>query len=163
MMNADAQLGEVLQANGDGNLYEQVVELGHPPVVFGWQNVERFIQAIESARARADAPGAEPLPPDPLELPAVVTAPRLKKAVLAYMKPQKATGLLSTSCLLCSLPESVTVGYKLRVLEDEPWTQRVVAGGEPHMLPLASVYMPRGLRSSALDRVIPERLAGLWG
>jgi hypothetical protein len=25
------------------------------------------------------------------------------------------------------------------------------------------VYMPRGLRSSALDRVIPERLAGLWG
>ena len=65
MMNADAQLEDLLQANRDGHLYNQIMQLGHPPVVIWWQAVDGFIQAIESARAIAEAPGGETLPLDP--------------------------------------------------------------------------------------------------
>ncbi|KAE9018927.1 hypothetical protein PR001_g14010 [Phytophthora rubi] len=114
MMNADAQLEDILQANGEGYLYEQILQLGHPPVVFCWQEVEKFVLAVETARAEAEAQCGKPLPPDPLQLPTVVTVENFKEAVLNYLKPQEDSGLLGTSCLLCSLPESVTVGYKLR-------------------------------------------------
>ncbi|EGZ22459.1 hypothetical protein PHYSODRAFT_330254 [Phytophthora sojae] len=160
MMNADAQLEEILQANGEGHLYEQTLQLGHPPVVFGWQQVDKFVLAVETARAEAES--GNPLPPDPLRLPTVVTVQKFKEAVLNYLKPQEASGLLGTSCILCSLPESVTVGYKLFALDEDPWIRRL-AVEEPKMLPIARVYMPRGLRSSALDQVTPHQLSSLWG
>ncbi|KAE9116844.1 hypothetical protein PF002_g21658 [Phytophthora fragariae] len=161
-MNADAQLEDILQANGEGYLYEQILQLGHPPVVFCWQEVEKFVLAVETARAEAEAQCGKPLPPDPLQLPTVVTVENFKEAVLNYLKPQEDSGLLGTSCLLCSLPESVTDGYKLRALDEDPWIQRILAV-EPSILPIARVYMPRGLRSGALDLVTPHQLISLWG
>ncbi|GMF18006.1 unnamed protein product [Phytophthora lilii] len=164
MMNADAQLEEILLTNGESKLYEQIMKLGHPPVVLGWKQVDKFVLAIETARAQADAPGGEALPPSPLELPAVVTVQKFKEAVLDFLKPQENAARLGTSCLLCSMPESVTVGYKLRVLDEDPWIRRIVAVGEPRALPIACVYMPRGLRSRALDQVTPSgTLNCLWG
>uniref|UniRef100_A0AAV1T1C3 Uncharacterized protein n=1 Tax=Peronospora matthiolae TaxID=2874970 RepID=A0AAV1T1C3_9STRA len=166
MMNADAQLEDLLHANGDSHLYDQIMQLGHPPVVIWWQAVDGFIQAIESARAIAEAPGGETLPLDPLALPAVVTVKKFKEAVLDYIKPNENAHPLGTSCLLCSLPESVTVGYKLCALDNDPWVLRVTAVQESNMLPIASVFMPRGLRASALDQVTPwlkpHLRASLW-
>ncbi|KAG7388340.1 hypothetical protein PHYPSEUDO_012718 [Phytophthora pseudosyringae] len=166
-MNADAQLEDVLQANGDSHLRDEIMQLGHPPVVFAWKQVDGFIRAIETAQAQAEAPEGEQLPEDPLRLPVVVTVQKFKETVLEYLKSQSKNALLGTSCLSCSLPESVTVGYKLHALDDEPWIQRVVAVGEPNMLPIACVYMPRGLRASALDQVTPrvtsKHRTSLWG
>ncbi|KAH7482281.1 uncharacterized protein KRP23_5455 [Phytophthora ramorum] len=163
MMNADAQLEEILKTNGDDHLYGQILELGHPPVIVEWQKVEGFIRAIEIAQAQADKPEGESLPTDPLGLPTVVTAQKFKEAVLDYVRPQETSSRLATSCLLCSMPEAVTVGYKLCLLNKEPWIQRIVAVGDPNMLPVARVYMPRGLRSSALDEVMPKLPGSLWG
>ncbi|CAH0474197.1 unnamed protein product [Peronospora belbahrii] len=164
MMNADAQLEDVLQENEETHLYDEIMQLGHPPVILWWQHVDEFIRAIETARADAEAPGAESLPTDPLALPAVVTAKRFKEAVIDYIKPQENAARLGTSCLVCSLPESVTVGYKLRALDDNPWVKRMIAFGEPNILPIARVFMPRGLRASALDKVTPRlNPTSLWG
>ncbi|CAI5735366.1 unnamed protein product [Peronospora destructor] len=164
MMTADAQLEDLLQANEDSHLFDQILQLGHPPVMLWWKRVDEFIRAIETARAKVENSAAEPLPTDPLALPSVVTVKRFKEAVLDYIKPQKHADRLGTSCLLCSLPESVTVGYKLRALDDDPWIQRIIAVGEPNMLPIACVYMPRGLRASALDIVTPRcNWNSLWG
>ncbi|POM81927.1 Superfamily II DNA/RNA helicase, SNF2 family [Phytophthora palmivora] len=167
MMNADAQLEDILRANEEDHLYGQIMSLGHPPMVFAWKQVEGFIRAIETARARVENSGAEPLPDDPLGLPTVVTVKKFKEAVLEYLKPEPTNSTLGTSCILCSLPESGTVGFKLRFLDNEPWIQRVIAIGEPNMLPIAMVYMPRGLRAGALDhvtpQVTPQLRPTLWG
>ena len=165
-MPADAQLGDLLQANGDSHLFDPIQQLGHPPVMVWWKRVDAFIRANETARAKAEnAAATSSLPTDPLALPTVVTVNRFKEAVLDYIKPHQHADRLGTSCLLCSLPESVTVGYKLRALDDDPWIQRVVASGEPNMLPIACVFMPRGLRASALDIVTPrdDHRTSLWG
>ncbi|CAI5735502.1 unnamed protein product [Hyaloperonospora brassicae] len=167
MMNADAQLEDLLQANGESHLYDQIIQLGHPPVTIWWQAIDGFIRAIETARAEAEAPGGETLPPDPLDLPVVVTVQKFKEAVLDYIKPHDNAHPLGTSCLLCSLPETVTVGYKLCALDNDPWVIRITAVHEPNMLPIASVFMPRGLRARALDQVTPRLKphlrTSLWG
>ncbi|OWY97802.1 hypothetical protein PHMEG_00031578 [Phytophthora megakarya] len=166
-MNADAQLEDILHENGEDHLYDQVMQLGHPPIIFEWKQVEGFIRAIETAQAQAEVSKGEPLPDDPLGLPVVVTVQKFKEAVLNYLKPQTTSSTLGTSCLVCSLPESGTVGFKMRFLDDEPWMQRIIAVGEPNMLPIANVYMARGLRAGALDLITPQVKWGfrptLWG
>ncbi|CAH0514890.1 unnamed protein product [Peronospora belbahrii] len=103
MMNADAQLEDVLQENEETHLYDEIMQLGNC-----------------SSRC-GELQERNHLPTDPLALPAVVTAKRFKEAVIDYIKPQENAARLGTSCLVCSLPESVTVGYKLRALDDNPW------------------------------------------
>ncbi|KAE9123167.1 hypothetical protein PF010_g6510 [Phytophthora fragariae] len=72
--NNTALLEDVLKANGEEHLYDKIMQLSahvedEPPVIFGWQNVEVFVQAIQAAQAQAVAPGGLPLPANPLALP----------------------------------------------------------------------------------------------
>ncbi|KAI9912519.1 hypothetical protein PsorP6_006519 [Peronosclerospora sorghi] len=163
MMTADAQLGDLLQANGESGLWPQIQALGHPPLVFWWHNVDAWIRAIETARAHVDLDDG--VPREPLALPTVVTTQSLKRAVLAFLKPSATASTLGTSCLVCSLAETVTVGYQLRTLDDHPWTHRVVALHDRETMgPLASVFMPRGRRASAFDNVTPrDKTTLVWG
>ncbi len=71
-IDADAtQLDDVLKGNGEEHLFDKIMELSihaedDPPMIFGWKNVEVFVQAIQLAQAQAAAPGGLPLPPCPL-------------------------------------------------------------------------------------------------
>ena len=165
--NSAACLEDVLRGNGEEYLYDQIMQLAvhvedDPPMIFGWQNVEGFVRAIQMARAQAGVPGGVPLPADPLGLPAAVNGQTLKEAVLEYARIQGAPARLDTTCLPCSLAQSCQVGYMLQRLDLNPWTQRIIAVGVTNSLPIACVYVPRP-RSNALDRVTPQFPNSLWG
>jgi hypothetical protein len=51
----DVPLEDILKKTGDEDLLDQLISLAEnaeddPPVIFGWENVERFAQAILTAR-----------------------------------------------------------------------------------------------------------------
>ncbi|OWY90369.1 hypothetical protein PHMEG_00041525 [Phytophthora megakarya] len=164
-------LTDVLKKNGEEHLYETIMELSvhveeAPLVIFGWQNVEAFVQAIEAARTEADA-GGEPLPDDPLKL--LVTVQNFKEALLEYARISEAPVRLDTTCLLCSLAQSMQVTAELRTLDLDPWIQRIIAVGVPNTLvgvpnalPVACVYVPRP-RFNTLDRASRQYPNSLWG
>ncbi|OWZ12927.1 hypothetical protein PHMEG_00013837 [Phytophthora megakarya] len=141
-------------------LLDQYLFLSHF-LIFGWQNVEAFLQAIEAARTEADA-GGEPLPDDPLNLPAVVTVQNFKEAVLEDARIPEAPVRLGTTCLLCSLAQSMQVICRLDRLDMDPWVQRIIAVGVPNALSIARVYVPRP-RSNTLDRAMSQFPNSLWG
>ena len=160
-------LQDVLKRNGEEHLYDEIMKLvvhveDDPPVIFGWQNVEVFVQAILAAQAQAAAPGGLPLPDDPLALPAAVNEENFKEAVLEYARVQGAPAPLDTTCLPCSQAQYGRVMCKLTRLDVEPWIQRVIAVGVPNSLPIACVYVPRP-RSNTLDRATEQFPNSLWG
>ncbi|KAE8883939.1 hypothetical protein PF006_g6508 [Phytophthora fragariae] len=141
--NNTALLEDVLKANGEEHLYDKIMQLSahvedEPPVIFGWQNVEVFVQAIQAAQAQAVAPGGLPLPANPLVLPGAVNVQNFKEAVLQYVRAQGAAAPLDTTCLPCSQEQFGLVAFTLHVLEVEPWIQRIIAVGVPNSLPIAT-------------------------
>lgn len=59
-------LKNVLQANGEYDLYDEIKQLSqnaeeNPPLIFGWENVEQFVEAIHVAQAEPH--GEVPDPP----------------------------------------------------------------------------------------------------
>ncbi|KAE8879874.1 hypothetical protein PF005_g18925 [Phytophthora fragariae] len=162
-----ALLEDVLKANGEEHLFSKIMELAvhvedEPPVIFGWQNVEDFVQAIQAAQAQAAAPGGEPLPADPLHLPAAVNVQNFKEAVLEYARVPGAAARLDSTCLPCSQEQFGQVIFMLGNLESEAWIQRIIAVGVPNSLPIAHVYVPRP-HSNTLGRVTPQIPNSLWG
>ncbi|KAE8966219.1 hypothetical protein PR001_g28162 [Phytophthora rubi] len=131
-----ALLEDVLKANGEEHLYDKIVELSahvedEPSVIFCWQNVEVFVQAIQAAQAQAVAPGGLPLPANPLALPGAVNVQNFKEAVLEYARAQGAAARLDTTCLPCSQGQFGQVAFMLQRLELDPWVQRIIAVGVP--------------------------------
>jgi hypothetical protein len=168
--DADAVLLEdVLKGNREEHLFEEMMELAvdaedYPPVIFGWQNVEVFVQSIQAAQAQAAAPGGVPLPPDPLGLAAAgVNVPNFKQAVLEYARVSGAPARLGTTCLPCSSSASLGyVGAMLANLHHEPWIQRIMAVGVPNSLPIARVCVPRP-GTNILERATDQLPNSLWG
>ena len=165
--NIDAILLEdVLKRNGEEHLYDEIRTLSDgaeddPPVIFDWENVEVFVQAIQAAQGQAAAPGGLPLPDDPLGLPATVNVKNFKEAVLEYAQYQGAPAPLGTTCLPCSLAQFGRVMCRLGRLDFEPWIQRIIAIGVPNSLPIACVYVPRP-RTNTLYRAMPQFPNSLW-
>ena len=160
-------LQDVLKRNGEEHLYDEIMKLvvhveDDPPVIFGWQNVEVFVQAIQAAEAQAAAPGGLPLPANPLALPAAVNVQNFKEAMLEYVRVQGAPAPLDTTCLPCSQGQYGEVAFKLSRLDFEPWIQRIIAVGVPNSLPIARIYVPRP-RSNTLDRATRQFPNSLWG
>ncbi|GMF22755.1 unnamed protein product [Phytophthora lilii] len=93
-----------------------------PPVIFSWQNVEVFVEAIRAAQAQAVAPGGLPLPAYPLALPGAVNVQNFKEAVLEYARVHGAAARLDTTCLPCSLEQFGQVTFMLGSLDLEPWS-----------------------------------------
>jgi hypothetical protein len=164
-----ALLEDVLKANGEEHLHDAIMELSvdvedEPPVIFGWKNVEAFVQAILAAQAQAAAPGGLPLPADPFGLPAAVNVQNFKEAVLEYARTRTpgAPPRLNITCLRCSLAQFGQVAAVLARLAFDPWIQQIVAVGGPTSLPIACVFVPRP-SSNVLERVTPHRPNSLWG
>lgn len=160
-------LEDVLKRNGEEHLFKKIMDLAvyvedDPPVIFGWQNVEAFVQAIQAAQAQASAPGGLPLPPDPLGLPATVNVQNFKEAVLEYGRVPGAPPRLGTTCLPCSQEQYGGVVHLLGRLDFDPWIQRIITVGVPNSLPIARVYVPRP-RSNTLGIAMLQFPNGLWG
>ena len=135
-----ALLEDVLKGNSEEDLFKKMMELAvhaedYPPLMFAWQNVEVFVQAIQAAQGQAAAPGGVPLPPDPFGLPAGVNVQNFKDALLNYVRAPEAPARLGTTCLPCSCPVQFgQVMHKLSRLDFEPWIQRIIAVGVPNSL-----------------------------
>ncbi len=160
-------LKDVLERNGELHLFKKIKDLSDlaeddPPMIFGWQNVEVFVQTIHAAQAQAAAPGGVPLPPDPFALPAAVNVQNFKEAVVEYGRIPGAPARMDTSCLPCSQAECIDVGFKLRTLDFEPWIQRIIAVGAPNLLPIAHIFVPRP-RSIFVVRVLSQYPNSLFG
>ena len=135
---------------------------GNPPVIFGWDNVGLFVEAIQEAQAQAASPGGLPLPPCPLALPAAgVNVHNFMKAVLEYARIPGAPPPVENICLPCSRAQIGEVTALLRKLDLEPWIQRIIAVAVPDSLPIAHIYVLRP-RSDTLNRVMPQRPNSLW-
>jgi hypothetical protein len=162
----DTLLEDVLKKNGEQNLQKKILKLARreddPPVIFGWQNVEAFVRAIQTARAQAAAPGGVPLPADPLGLPAAFTVQDFKEALLDHATVPGAAGRLDTTCLPCSSGQSLQVAFTISGLDFDPWIRRIVAVGMPNILPIAFVYVPRP-RTHTLERATVPTPGSLWG
>ena len=168
-IDADASLLEdVLKGNGEEHLYDEIMELAKyaeddPPVIFGWQNVKVFVEAIQVAQAQAASPGGLPLPACPLALPAAgVNVQNFKEAVLEYARIPGAPAPLDTTCLPCTLESYGKVCGRLARLDLDPWIQRIVAVGVPNSPPIVHVYVPHP-NSNTLDRVMSQFPNSLWG
>ncbi|KAI2491911.1 hypothetical protein MHU86_22649 [Fragilaria crotonensis] len=163
----NALLEDVLKGNGEEHLFKKMMELAvhaedYPAMIFAWQNVEVFVQAIQLAQAQAAAPGGLPLPPDPLGLSAGVNVQNFKEAVLEYARAPEAPARLGTTCLPCSSSASLGyVGAMLSRLNHEPWIQRIMAVGVPNSLAIAHVYVPRA-STNILERSIRNFPNSLW-
>ena len=119
-----ALLEDVLKRNGEEHLFDKIMELSvhvedDPPVIFGWQNVEEFVRAIQTARAQAVAPDGVPLPADPLGLPAALTVQNFKEALLDHATIPGAAARLDTTCLPCSLAQFGQVMFVLALAPSE--------------------------------------------
>ena len=160
-------LMDVLKRNGEERLYDEIMALSDgaeddPPLIFDWENVEGFVQAIQAAQAQAAAPGGLPLPESPFAFPVAVTVKNFKAAVLECARAQGAPAPIGAVCLPCSLAQSLRVLHVLGKLEVEPWIQRIIAVGVPNSLPIACVYVPRP-RTNTLDRAAEQFPNSVWG
>jgi hypothetical protein len=165
--NTRVQLEDVLKANGEEHLLSQIMELAvhveeDPPVIFGWQNVGAFLEAIEAAEAQAAAPGGLPLPANPLAFAGAVNEQTFKEAVLEYVLVPGAPARLGITCLPCSLAQSGQVAFMLPYLDLNPWTQRVKTMAVPNALPVVCVYVPRS-NSNTLDSFVPRLPKSMFG
>jgi hypothetical protein len=155
------------KANGEEHLLSQIMELAvhvedDPPVIFGWQNVGAFLEAIEAAEAQAAAPGGSPLPANPLAFAGAVNEQTFKEAVLEYVLVPGAPARLGTTCLPCSLAQSGQVAFMLPDLDLNPRTQRVKTMAVPNAMPVVCVYVPRS-NSNTLESFVPRLPKSMFG
>ncbi len=161
-----ALLEDVLKRNGEEHLIKKIMDLAvyaedDPPVLFGWKNLEAFVQAIQAAQAQAADPEGLPLPACPLALPAAVTLENFKEALLEYVRAPGALPRVDTSVLPCTLPQFGYVAAMLNSLDFDPWIQRIKAVGGPNSLPIAHVFVPRA-RTNTVDMFMPRFPNSLW-
>jgi hypothetical protein len=159
-------LEDVLKRNGEEHLLDKIMELAKwveddPPVIFGWESVDVFVQAIQAAQAQAAAPGGLPLPACPLALPAAVNVKNFKADVLEYARVPGVPARLGSTCLACTQAQFGNVASMLTRLDLNPWIRCIIAVGVPNSLPIANLFVSR-LRSNTLDIVMADFPNSLW-
>uniref|UniRef100_K3WMR7 Uncharacterized protein n=1 Tax=Globisporangium ultimum (strain ATCC 200006 / CBS 805.95 / DAOM BR144) TaxID=431595 RepID=K3WMR7_GLOUD len=84
----EARLADVVRQNGEEHLFDNIMALaGHadeePPVIFGWEKMREFVEAIAAA-------GADPMPDPPFTIPQPLTSQSFKEAQLNYARVGRA-------------------------------------------------------------------------
>ncbi|KAJ8556976.1 hypothetical protein ON010_g8989 [Phytophthora cinnamomi] len=102
-------LEDVLRRNGEIHLCENILKLvvhadDDPPVIFGWQFVQEFVEAIAAAYSDYEADGAT-VPTPPFAIPDPLTRESFKKALLDYARVGTADPF-GTTCLPCTASDS---------------------------------------------------------
>jgi hypothetical protein len=145
-------LQDVLEKNDAKHLYSQVLALANgadddPPIIFGWKNVEAFVNAINTAQ------GDVPAPPPSLILHPVMNVEDFKVALLNFAKVEGALPPVETTVLPCTLAQSHQCISNLALFQFHPWTQYIIAHGGADILPIAILFVPRP-RSNTVDYAV---------
>lgn len=156
-------LKDVLVKNKEQNLYSAIFELAKtaeddPPVIFGWENVELFVAAINTAQAANPAPPPLPLG---LNLPANLDVQGLKLAILRYARIPNSAPPLGTTALPCTLAQYGYCVGRLYRLDADPWTAHIKGYCGANTLPVATVYFPKA-RSDTLEYATEAIHNSLW-
>ena len=161
----DILLTDILEKNKEPGLYPQIMKLAKfveddPPIIFGWENVEQFVAAINTARHADPAPPA--LPPG-LVLPVNnVNVLDFKRALLQYARVPNAAQPIGTTALPCTQAQFGTCIAILSLLSVDPWILHIIEhGGGVNILPVAFMYIPRA-RSNTLEVFMPQVVNSLW-
>ena len=141
----DILLNDVLEKNKEPNLYSKLLELAetaeeNPPVIFGWEKIELFVAAINTAK---ESITSSPPCPTGLVLPENLNVLDFKLAILRYTKIPNSEETLGTTALPCTLAQ---MGYslgRLSVLNVDPWTAYIIEHGGVNIIPVATVYIPK--------------------
>jgi hypothetical protein len=154
-------LEEVLKKNGEEHLYIPIMDLAtnaddDPPLIFGWENVEKFVQAMNALD-----------PPSPPPPPTLVITPNMevsdfKVALLNYAKIAGAAAPFGSTALPCTLVQCCRSIETLKTLEFHPWTQHIIAVNLVEtILPIAKVCVPIP-RSNMLDYAMVAFPNAMW-
>lgn len=169
-INKDILLEDILMKNKEPDLYQEIMELAEkadddPPVIFEWENVDKFVAAINTARRAVVA--IPPLPPG-LEFPVNDNALDIdldvhdfKCAILQYARVANAATPVGTTALPGTVAECCKCTSMLALLNVDPWTAHIVGYGGLNILPVASIYIPKA-RSNTLEGAMPAILNSLW-
>jgi hypothetical protein len=156
----EISIDQILNRNGDSMHISEVRKLAKseddPPLIFGWENVDAFVNSLNQ-EAPADLP--------PFDLPAPpINTEQFKLALLNNIRDRndKRTVPVGTSVIPCTQGQVGRVVGNAASLRFEPWFQAIAA--RPGTTPIARIYVPRP-RSSTVDEAIaprPPPAAQLW-
>ncbi len=110
-----------------------------PPVIFGWENVVRFVEAMCTARAQDVRPRA------PFNIPARLAVANFKTAVVNYARKQGAATPVRTAFLVFTLHlnRKLCSVCSLRDLNHDHWFHQIFALGPRNIAPIAVICAPR--------------------
>jgi hypothetical protein len=153
-------LRNVLKKNGEEKLFRKIKNLANgaeedPPLIFGWENIEPFLNAANTAQ------GVVPAPPPTLILRPNMNVRELKVALLSYVRVPDAAAPCGTSVLPCTIDQYGHCISMLKELEFHPWTQYIIAQGGVNILPIATMFVPKP-RSNTVKYALPAKPNTLW-
>jgi hypothetical protein len=151
---------DVLKKNGEESLFDQITDLvkvakKDPPLFFGWEKIEAFLNAVNTAQ------GVVPAPPPTLILPPNMDVHALKVALLNYVRMPGAAAPRGTSVLPCTQAQCCQCTAMLKELELHPWTQNIIAQGGANILPIATIFIPKP-RSDTVEYAMSAGPNTLW-
>jgi len=157
-------LEDVLQRNGDSALLDEILKMAQneetPPLIFGWVNIEPFVQQVTAAPP-VSADGAAI--PCPFVLPAPLTVDAFKRALLNHVRlPDTATIPRGTSVLPGNQRQYIAAISNASILNADPWFL-AVAGSGVGIVPIADVFIVAGHKvESAIGHLTVATGARLW-
>lgn len=156
----EANIALILHRNGDRIHIAEVEKLAKseddPPLIFGWENVDAFVNSLNQ-EPPVDAP--------PFVLPALpISTEQFKLTLLNEVRDRndQSTTPVGTSVIPCTQSQYGRAVGVASALRFEPWFQTIAA--RPGTTPIARIYVPRP-RSNTVDEAIDPRLppaAQLW-
>ena len=156
----EISIDQILNRNGDSMHILEVRKLAKseddPPLIFGWENVDAFVNSLNQ-EAPADLP--------PFNLPAPpINTEQFKLALLNNIRDRndKRTVPVGTSVIPCTQGQVGRAVGNAASLRFEPWFQAIAA--RPGTTPIARIYVLRP-RSNTVDEAIeprPPPAAQLW-
>ena len=156
----EVSIDQILNRNGDGMHITEVKKLAKseddPPLIFGWENVETFVNSLNQ-QPPVDLP--------PFNLPALpISTRQFKLTLLNFIRDRndQRTTPVGTSVIPCTQSQCCRAASAAGTLRYNPWFQAIAA--RPGTTPLARIYVPRP-RSNTVDEAIepwPHPAAQLW-
>ncbi|EGZ22343.1 hypothetical protein PHYSODRAFT_256297 [Phytophthora sojae] len=164
-MTSKVFLKDVLRSNNELHLCEDILKLakrgGDKTIIFGWEKVHEFVEAISVANVQA-TDGGTAVPPPPFPMPDPLTTDSFKRVLLAYAQHGSACPL-GTTCLPGEIDESCKAVVSLDRSNLDPWVVHVVGvGGADKVLLLANLFVPETSTKTLVNVVPPHPRYKLW-
>ncbi|KAG9408117.1 hypothetical protein AC1031_021356 [Aphanomyces cochlioides] len=160
---AFVKIDDVVEENGEGegNVLVQIVRLerkveGRQPLIFWWEKVDKF-KAIHAAQVADPKP-----PPPPFPVPPNVTVHDFNIALMEFAKRPNGFERIGTTALPGTQGQLGQCAAVLAQLDVHPWTQHILAQGGDDIVPIATLWTPKKLRSDLLESAMIADENSLW-